>query len=198
MLVIVRDDPSVVDLVTHAREGDPDAWDRIVERYAPLMWAVCRRFGLTGADAEDVGACVWLRLVEALNTIREPAALPGWLATTTRRECMYLLRNRNRQVPVEDNERLVDETDAAADEWLLTQERHVALRDAFGGLSERCQQLLSMLFADPPTPYAKVSTAMGMAVGAIGPSRQRCLEKLRESPVLATLLETSQANMDSR
>jgi RNA polymerase sigma factor (sigma-70 family) len=198
MLMTVRDDPSVVELVSHAKNGDPDAWDRIVERYAPLVWSLCRRFGLTGADAEDVGACVWLRLVEALDTIREPAALPGWLATTTRRECMYLLRNRNRQIPVEDNERLVDETDAAADEWLLTQERQIALREALGELSERCQRLLSMLFADPPTPYSKISDALGMAVGAIGPSRQRCLEKLRESPALATLSETSQANMDSR
>lgn len=198
MLMTVRDDSSVVQLVTSARDGDQAAWDQIVERYAPLVWAVCRRFGLVGADAEDVGACVWLRLVEALQTIREPAALPGWLATTARRECMHLLRTRNRQIPVEDDERLVDETDAAADEWLLVQERQIALREAFDELSERCRRLLSMLFADPPTPYAEIGAVMGMAVGAIGPSRQRCLGKLRESPVLAALLETSQANMDSR
>lgn len=198
MLVTVRDDPSVVELVARARTGDQDAWDRIVERYAPLVWSVCRRFRLTGADAEDVGACVWLRLVEGLQTLREPAALPGWLATTTSRECMYLLRGRKRQVPVEDDERIVGETGEAADEWLLAQERQIALRDAFGALSDRCRRLLAMLFADPPTPYTQISAELGIAVGSIGSIRARCLDRLRASPGLAALAEPRESTGNGR
>lgn len=198
MLVTVRDDPSVVELVARARTGDQDAWDRIVERYAPLVWSVCRRFRLTGADAEDVGACVWLRLVEGLQTLREPAALPGWLATTTSRECMYLLRGRKRQVPVDDDERIVDETGEAADEWLLVQERQIALRDALGTLPDRCRRLLAMLFADPPTPYAEISAALGIAVGSIGSIRARCLDRLRASPGLAALAEPRESTGNGR
>lgn len=194
----MRDDPSVVALVARARQGDQPAWDQLVERYAPLVWGVCRRHGLAGADVEDVGACVWLRLVERLETIREPAALPGWLATTARRECLQLLRTKHRQVPVEHDEWMVAATDPTADDWLLAQERHIALRLAFTTLSPRCQQLLSMLFADPPARYAEVSAAMGMPVGAIGPSRQRCLDQLRRTPALGGLLDVSPAGRESR
>src|SRR5260370_40419673 len=83
----MRDDPQVTDLVTRARKGDQQAWDAIVERYAPLIWSICRRYRLSDADAEDVGQIVWLRLVDQLDNLRDPAALPGWLVTTTRREC---------------------------------------------------------------------------------------------------------------
>ena len=188
MIGLVHDDLSVVDLVERARDGDQTAWDRIVERYAPLVWSLCQRFHLARADADDVGACVWLRLVEKLDTIREPAALPGWLATTTRRECLRLLQAKNRELPVEDNQRLVDDANPAADAWLLEQERLIALRLAYGDLSERCRQLLKLLFADPVTPYDEISAILGMPVGAIGPTRQRCLGKLRASPVLAAVV----------
>jgi RNA polymerase sigma factor (sigma-70 family) len=189
MIASVRSDPSVVDLVVRARDGDQGAWDQIVERYAPMVWATCRRYGLSRADADDVGASVWLRLVERLETIREPAALPGWLATTTRHECLHLLRARNRQVLIGDDDRIVDRADPAADEWLLTQERQIALRAAFAELPANCRRLLSMLFGDPPVPYAEISAVTGTPVGAIGPTRQRCLAKLRGSPIVAALFE---------
>jgi RNA polymerase sigma factor (sigma-70 family) len=188
MIETMRDDPTLVALVTAARGGDQAAWDQLVTRYAPLIWGICRRYGLPAADTDDVGASVWLRLVEHLDTIREPAALPGWIVTTTRNECLRVLRGKQRTVPVEPDERLVD-GDPPFDEWLLAQERATALRAAFAGLSERCRQLLSLLFADPPTPYTQVSAAIGIAVGAIGPNRQRCLDRLRRDPALAPLLD---------
>ncbi len=79
-------------LVIRARNGDQQAWDDLVERYAPLIWSICRRYRLGRADTDDVGQSVWLRLVEQLASLREPAALPGWLATTTQRECGRVLR----------------------------------------------------------------------------------------------------------
>ena len=87
----MRDDPVVTGLVTRARNGDQQAWDALVERYAPVVWSVCRRYRLHKADAEDVSQNVWLRLALQLGNLREPAAVAGWLATTTRRECARVL-----------------------------------------------------------------------------------------------------------
>ena len=92
----MRDDPAVTDLVTRARDGDQQAWDALVERHAPLIWSICRRYRLGGADAEDAAQAVWLRLVGQLDKIRDPAAIAGWLATTTRRECCKVLRAAHR------------------------------------------------------------------------------------------------------
>src|SRR6201993_2489100 len=86
----------ITDLVTRARNGDQRAWDDLVERYAPLVWSVCRKYQLSRADAEDVHQTVWLQLVRRLEAIRDPAALPGWLATATRRECVRVLRAARR------------------------------------------------------------------------------------------------------
>jgi RNA polymerase sigma factor (sigma-70 family) len=183
----MRDDPTLVALVDRARGGDEAAWDALVVRYAPLVHGICRRFRLQDADVEDAGAAVWLRLVERLETIREPAALPGWITTTTRNECLRVLRARQRTIAAEPDDRLAGD-DPAFDDWLHGQERAIALRTAFAGLPERCRRLLALLFADPPTPYTQVSTEIGIAVGAIGPNRQRCLERLRRDPALAPLI----------
>jgi RNA polymerase sigma factor (sigma-70 family) len=180
------DEPEVVVLIERARAGDQQAWNHIVERFAPLVWSACVRFRLTAADAEDIAASVWLRLVERLGTIREPAALPGWLATTARNECLQLLKARKRQDPT-DSEALPDSAVAASDEWLLREERHIALRDAFGALPQRCKTLLSQLFADPPARYAEISAQLRLPVGSIGPTRLRCLSILRLHPRLRAL-----------
>ncbi|MFB9182152.1 RNA polymerase sigma factor [Dactylosporangium sucinum] len=187
----MRDDPTLVALVLEARGGSQAAWDQLVERYAPLVYGICRRYGLTGMDVDDVGASVWLRLVERLETIREPAALPGWIVTTTRNECLRALRARQRTIPAEPDERLADD-DPPFDDWLVAQERGIALRAAFAGLPDRCRQLLALLFADPPTPYSEISAIIGIAVGAIGPNRQRCLDRLRRDPALAPLLDATE------
>lgn len=191
MIGLVRDDQQVVDLVARARDGEQEAWDEIVERYAPLVWAMCQRYGLVWADADDVGAAVWLRLVERLDMIREPAALPGWLATTTRHECLRVIRAKSRELPMDDDDRLAGDADPAADAWLLKQERLVALRTAFADLPERCRHLLTLLFDEPVTPYDEISAILDIPVGAIGPTRQRCLAKLRTNPALAYLVNAS-------
>ena len=130
-------DQPVTDLVTRARNGDKQAWDALVERYAPLIWSICRRHRLDGADADDVGQSVWLHLVDHLGNLRDPAALPGWLATTTRRECGRVLRAARGPLPagyVLDAETLPDEQAATAEQELLAAERHAALREAFRDL----------------------------------------------------------------
>jgi RNA polymerase sigma factor (sigma-70 family) len=184
-------DPAVVQLVHRARDGDKAAWDELVERYAPLVWSNCRRYRLSFADSEDVGQSVWLRLVEHLSTLREPAALPGWIATTTQRECLRLLRLGRQTEPTDplaSGRDIVDDT-VLVDQDLLLQERRLATRTAFAQLSVRCQQLLSMLIGDPPKSYGEISQTLHMPIGSIGPSRARCLDRLRHSSALTSLIE---------
>jgi RNA polymerase sigma factor (sigma-70 family) len=192
----MRDDPTVVDLVIRARDGEKNAWDELVERYAPLVYSVCRRYRLTQPDIDDVGQSVWLRLVEHLPGLREPAALPGWIATTTQRECFRLIRATSRVDPVD----LVESPDipeqAIAEEEVLRHERGAILRTAFGELSRKCQQLLSLLMQDPPAPYDEISKRLSLPIGSIGPNRARCLSRLRQTPALAMLAADGPARTD--
>ncbi len=187
----MRNDPVVTDLVTRARNGDRRAWDALVERYAPLIWSICRRHRLDGADANDVGQSVWLQLVDQLDKVRDPAALPGWLATTTQRECTRALRAAHeppaaRYAP--DAETIPDDQARMAEQQVLEAERRAALREAFAHLPPCCQQLIAALINDPPVPYAEISTRLGIPVGSIGPNRSRCLDRLRRYPAIAGLI----------
>jgi RNA polymerase sigma factor (sigma-70 family) len=192
----MRDDPQVTDLVTRARNCDQQAWNALVERYAPLIWSICRRHQLSAADTEDVGQVVWLRLVDQLDNLRDPAALPGWLATTTRRECFRIQRTAGRPSAVRQvlDENIPDKQAAAADHELLVTERNAALREAFSRLPPGSQRLLALLIADPQVRYAEISARLGISVGSIGPSRSRCLDKLRHDPAIAALINTEAAS----
>ena len=184
-------DNSVVTLVIRARAGDERAWAALVERYAPLIWSLCRRYRLDAAGAADVGRNVWLLLVNHLGKIRNPAALPGWLATTTRRECERVLNKAQVRHAVRhelDAENIPDGEAETIEEVLLAAERHAALREAFAHLSPRDQRLIALLIEDPPVPYAEISTRLGIPVGSIGPNRRRCLDKLRHHPAIAALI----------
>jgi RNA polymerase sigma factor (sigma-70 family) len=154
------------------------------------VWSICRRRELGGPDASDVGQNVWLQLVDQLDKIRDPAALPGWLATTTRRECSRVLRARSSQAAVIglDAENIPGEQTNLAEQELLIAERHAALREAFTCLPTGCQQLIAMLIEDPPVPYAKISAELGIPIGSIGPTRSRCLDKLRRHPAITALV----------
>ena len=158
----------LTDLVTRARNGDKQAWDALVERYAPLIWSICRRHRLDGADADDVGQSVWLLLADHLGNLRDPAALPGWLATTTRQECgrvLHAARGPLTAGHAPDPQTLPGEQAATADQELLAAERHAALRQALGELPPGCQRLIALLTADPPVPYAQISARLGIPVG---------------------------------
>ncbi len=186
----MRDDPEVIALVVAARNGDSGAWNALVERYAPLMWSTCRAYRLDAADAEDVGQTVWLKLIEHLPDIRTPAALPGWILTATRRECLRVLRIARRIRPDETVGDLAEPDDRVdLDERLLAGERNIAMRAAFGQLPPRCQHLLSLLMQDPPASYSVVSSRLGIPTGSIGPNRARCLDRLRHCPALAAFID---------
>ena len=183
-------DNPVVALSMRARDGYERAWAALVERYAPLIWSLCRRYRLDTTDTADVGQNVWLLLVNQLGKIRDPAALPGWLVTTTQRECGRVLGRAQRKGArrVLDAENIPDGETQTIEQGLLAAERHAALREAFTHLPPRDQQLITLLIEDPPVPYAEISTRLGIAVGSIGPNRRRCLDKLRHHPAIAALI----------
>jgi len=193
----MRGDRPITDLVTRARDGDQRAWDGLVERYAPLVWSICHRYELMSADAEDVHQTVWLQLVGQLGQIRDPAALPGWLATTTRRECVRVLRAARGPHAAEsgpDVETIPDQQAGLADEELLVAERYAALREALARLPPGCQRLIGKLIEDPPLTYAQISASLGIPVGSIGPLRSRCLDRLRGDPAIAALIDADAAS----
>ena len=183
----------VTDMVARAKNGDKQAWNEIVERYAPLIWSICRKYRLSEADAEDVGQVVWLHLVNHLADLRDPAALPGWLATTTRRQCIRVRRTAAQlpQVtgPLVDADNMADTEAVLAEHELLLAERHAALRQAVSDLPPGYQDLIVLLTADPPVPYAEISAKLGIPIGSIGPSRSRCLARLRRHPAIAELID---------
>jgi len=191
----MHDNLPVSDLVTCARNGEKQAWDALVDRYAPLIWSICRRHGLGRADTEDVGQAVWLYLVGHLGDLHEPAALPGWLATTTQRECLRVLRAGRPLAAghVLDAENLPDNQAAAVERELLAAERQAALHEAFLDLPPCGQQLIALLLEDPPVPYAEISVRLGIPIGSIGPNRRRCLDKMRRHPAIAALIAAEDA-----
>lgn len=182
----------VAELVRAAARGDQPSWDRLVERYAGLVWHIARAHRLSSPDAADVAQTVWLRLVESLPRLRDPAAVGGWLATTTRNECLRVIRMSGREV-ADDSVALAD---APADERHspeavveLGEDRDL-VRRALDRLSLRCRTLLRALAYAPERSYAEISSALDMPIGSIGPTRGRCLDHLRRelsaSGVLAT------------
>jgi RNA polymerase sigma factor (sigma-70 family) len=191
-MVRVVEASGVSRLVRASAGGDQTAWNELVHRYAPLVMSVIRSYELGIQDAQDVSQTVWLRLVEHLADLREPEALPSWLATTTQRECWRQVQRRRRTVPVDPHAESVMEmgevVDADAD--LLRAELRQALRDGLSELPERDQLLLRLRAADPPKSYQEISQLLGMRIGSIGPSLRRSLDKLRQTSAMRVYLTT--------
>ncbi len=180
-------DNPVPRLVRAAANGDEQAWQEIVTRYGSLLASVIRRFRLTAAETQDVAQTVWLRLVEHLDGIREPRALPMWIVTTTRREALRCLADRRRAVPYDPLDPAglappADETEPAA--GLIRAERHAALLAGLAELPARQRELLLLLMEDPPLSYHQISRRTGIPVGSIGPTRGRAMDRLRQTPAV--------------
>jgi RNA polymerase sigma factor (sigma-70 family) len=181
-------EPDAGDLVRAAVLGDKASWDALVQRYSGLVWSVARGYRLGSADAADVSQTTWLRLAEHLDRIDKPSHVGAWLATTARHEALRVARGAARMVPADEDtlvtlgqaddyspERAVLDAEQAQ----LDSERAARVWRAFGELPARCTQLLRILIASPPPSYIEVAAAVGMPVGSIGPTRARCLRRLR-------------------
>jgi RNA polymerase sigma factor (sigma-70 family) len=177
-------------LVSASLDGDADAWNEIVARYARLVGTVTRRYRLSAPDAQDVIQTVWLNLVEHLARLRDPAALPRWLVTTAEHECQRQVRNRGRSRAIDPSDvtHLTDADSGPIDEELLAAERHQVLRDGLAELSAHHRNLLTLLATDPPPTYEEISRILGIPIGSIGPTRIRALQQLRASRAVQTYL----------
>lgn len=186
---IQRDDGTldVAQLVRRAAQGDRRAWEGLVGQYSRLLWAMTRDFKLAESDAADVVQATWLRLLEHIDRIEYPERIGSWLATTARHECLRHLAAGKRVIPVQDDDvafSAVVAQQPEVDERLLSDERARAVRAAISTLPSRSQRLLELLMADPPVSYTEISDQLGLPIGSIGPTRGRCLERLR--PMLQT------------
>src|SRR5215469_1395916 len=189
--VRMRDGPSVTDLVTLAIGGDSQAWDALVERYIPLVWSICRGYRMDHVNARAISHTVWRQLADQLGTLRNPAALAGWLATTTHRECGQL----RRAAPQQPGSGRTPEAASQPGEQAQTSERELlaaelqaALREAFSQLPPRCQRLIAMLIQNPPVPDAEISATLGIPAQNISQHRHGCLQRLRRYPAIALLI----------
>ena len=173
--------PDIPLLVRRAADGDHWAWERLVDQYARLIWAITRDFKLGESDAADVFQATWLRLLEHIDRLEQPARVGSWLAATARNECLRSMAARKRIMLVHDDATLKEDvtSEPEVDERLLAEERAQAVRDAISCLPWRWRQLVELLMADPPASYAEISDQLGLPVGSIGPTRGRCLERLR-------------------
>lgn len=176
-------------LVRGAAGGDEVAWRGLVARFSNLVWAVARAHRLANADAADVYQTTWLRLAEHIGRIEHPERVGAWLATAARRECLQSLRSAAKTAPTDDMDRLditaavgnpTEEAVLAAETGREDAARAAAMWRAFERLSGRCRELLRILMASPPPSYAEVAAALGLPLGSIGPTRARCLQRLRE------------------
>lgn len=180
----------IVELVRRARDGDQPAWRELVGRYASLVWAVAREHRLDRADAADASQNTWIALAEHLGSLRDPARIAGWLATTARRECLRIHTARRREV-------LADWLDEPAPDErgpeprVLRAARDRALWRAFGLLPRRCRQLLGLFAHAPELTYAQLCAALGIKVNSIGRTRGRCLVELRRRLAVLDVREES-------
>jgi RNA polymerase sigma factor (sigma-70 family) len=176
------------DLLDRARHGDGSAWAGIVDEYSGLLLSVVRGFRLGDAQSADVVQTTWLRLVEHIDQVRDPARLCGWLRTTAFRSCLEVLRENKRELPVDPYEqsggtpdRYGDRDAGRPDEGLLRSEREVLVRRALADLPERHQVLLGLLVQTPALSYEEISRRLAMPIGSIGPTRARVLRRLRSA-----------------
>ena len=170
----------IADMVNAARQGSDDALSQLVTELTPLLWHTARAAGLSSDDAKDVVQTVWMRLLSHLDGIRTSAALTGWLVVTTRREAWRVRAAGRRQLPADHNWfSVLPDRRPGAEEQVISDDQRRELWVAIGQLPQRCQELLRIVAFVPRPDYQAVAAELGMAVGSIGPTRGRCLAKLR-------------------
>ncbi len=169
----VPDDASLLDA---CRRGDDAAWTMLVERHGGLVRAIPRRYGLPASDADDVTQATFLALHRSIDRVRDGQALPAWLMTTAHRETWRIGRERGRRL---DLARDFENVQHPAEDVLADGEDQALIRRAMEQLEDRCRTLLERLYAADRPPYETIAREFEMPVGSIGPTRARCLDRLR-------------------
>lgn len=172
--------PSDAELVERVRGGDHEAWSALIHRHGGRVWTVARSQGLDRERASDVVQTVWLNLLHGVDNVRDPGAIVAWLTTVARREAIRVDRASKRTIPVDD-ERFDrepgngDELDSGA----ITAHDTAIVRQAVELLGGRCRELLKLLYSTDELSYHEIGAMLDMPIGSIGPTRARCLERLR-------------------
>ncbi|HLF89686.1 MAG TPA: sigma-70 family RNA polymerase sigma factor [Anaerolineales bacterium] len=179
-----------IDLIHACRRGDMRAWERVLEKYERLVFSIALKYGLSVEDAADVTQTTFTILMQSLDSLREDTRLAPWLATVAKRHTWRCLTKRKR-------EQVTPDEDLARQDWAVqrpanpfeTWERVEWLRDGLGQLDERCRELLLTLYFEVETPsYVEVAERFEMSPGSVGPTRARCLERLKSLMVEAVLV----------
>ena len=184
----------VLALVVAARDGDQRSFELLVAEFSSLVWSIAWSIGLDRHRGEDAIQATWLRLLQNLGSLRDPERIAGWIATTARRECLAVKRAAERTSPTDridprpTSRSASPSTDPASS--LMSHETSDVVRRALQRLDGRCQALLQMLMAEPPIPYSQIGATLALPVGSIGPTRARCLDRLKRDPLIAGLSAT--------
>lgn len=163
-------------LLVRCRAGDARAWSELIGEYERMVFSIPRRYGLNREDSDDIVQVVFTELLQSLDSLRDDERLAGWLATVARRQSWRVIERRKRELAVADVPESSHDSDPAETwtrvEWLY---------EGLLGLDERCRELLVTLYLSGEDPsYAEVARRLGRPVGSIGPTRGRCLERLRD------------------
>ncbi|HEX2499623.1 MAG: RNA polymerase sigma factor [Actinomycetes bacterium] len=169
----------IVDALSRARAGQREALAELVVEFSPMLWHVARAYGLDRATGEDVIQTTWLQLLSHLDSLHNPAGLAGWLTTTARREALRRCKENRRELPASDSLSEPAGPDPGLDERLISDERRRVLWESVRRLPERCQKLLRIVAFEHRPHVADVAVVLGIPAGGVGPTRGRCLAKLR-------------------
>jgi RNA polymerase sigma factor (sigma-70 family) len=162
------------------RTGEDAALDDLVRVMSPVLWHVVRATGLDREATEDVVQNTWLTLVRSGDSVRDAQAITRWLCTAARREAWRVSKAATRTRPVEDDVLAARmPTESSPESEVVTLDDKAVLWAAITRLPERCQRLLPIVAREPRPDYSSVADTLGMPIGSIGPTRRRCLDKLR-------------------
>lgn len=173
---------SDAELIAACRQDEAGAWDQLVARYERLVYRIPLRYGLSRAEADDVFQTVWMTLLEKLDTLREPERVASWLVTTTRRATWDLRRGaEHERIRATDPAELPEAlTGSTPEEEVGRFQEAQRAQQAAARLDQRCRRLLYYLYQDSDSPsYAEIAEKLELHTGSIGPTRARCLKKLR-------------------
>ncbi len=171
-------DAELVDRIRAGGAVRAPAWTELLQRYTPKLYGVARSFHVDQQTADDLVQTTWLRFLERPDQLRNASSVGPWLCTIVRNEARRLV-TRRRTIPVGEgwDQRPDDGRSPAA--GLMAEERAQVLRSAFARLSDECRQLLRLMVLDPPLSYDEIASTLDRPRGSLGPSRQRCLDRLR-------------------
>jgi RNA polymerase sigma factor (sigma-70 family) len=177
-------------LIDACLKGDSQAWEALIHRYQRLIYSVPIKIGFSPIDAADIFQSVCVKLLEGLSSLREREKVSSWLITTTTRECWRVIAKQRRETAPsiygEDFEREITNrlksAEPLADQKAVEYERQQLVREAVSALPERCRMLITMLFyGSDEASYAEIARKLNIPMNSLGPTRARCLQKLKKT-----------------